>query len=86
MKAIYITEFGGPEVMQYVELPDPATVGSQVVLDVTAIGINYADTHQTENSYLAQQKFREWKLWDGCRMVREYWRWRRRVGIARRHW
>jgi len=56
MKAIYITEFGGPEVMQYVELPDPATVGSQVVLDVTAIGINYADTHQTENSYLAQQK------------------------------
>ena len=56
MKAIQITQFGGPEVMQYVDLPDPATVGSQVVLDVTAIGINYADTHQTENSYLAQQK------------------------------
>ncbi|NDE51503.1 MAG: hypothetical protein EB029_04580 [Actinobacteria bacterium] len=53
MRAIQITEFGGPEVMQYVELPDPATVGSQVVLDVTAIGINYADTHQTENSYKA---------------------------------
>ncbi|MBM3743173.1 MAG: NADPH:quinone oxidoreductase family protein [Actinobacteria bacterium] len=55
MKAIQITEFGGPEVMKYLELPDPAPVGSQVVLDVTAIGINYADTHQTENSYLAQQ-------------------------------
>ncbi len=42
--------------MKYLELPDPAPAGSQVVLDVTAIGINYADTHQTENSYLAQQK------------------------------
>ncbi len=56
MKAIQITQFGGPEVMQYVDLPEPTTVGSQVVLDVSAIGINYADTHQTENSYLAQQK------------------------------
>ena len=56
MKAIQITEFGGPEVMKYLELPDPVPQGSQVVLEVTAIGINYADTHQTENSYLSQQK------------------------------
>jgi NADPH2:quinone reductase len=56
VKAIQITEFGGPEVMKYLDLPDPVPQGSQVVLDVTAIGINYADTHQTENSYLSQQK------------------------------
>ena len=56
MKAIYITEFGGPEVMKYVDLPEPVPAGSQVLLDVTAIGINYADTHQTENSYLSTQK------------------------------
>ena len=55
MKAIQITKFGGPEVMRYLDLPDPSPAGSQVVLDVTAIGINYADTHQTENSYLSQQ-------------------------------
>ena len=55
MKAIQITEFGGPEVMKYLDLPEPTPVGSQVVLDVSAIGINYADTHQTENSYLSQQ-------------------------------
>ena len=53
MKAIYITEFGGPEVMKYVDLPEPVATGNQVVLDVSAIGINYADTHQTENSYLS---------------------------------
>ena len=56
MKAIYITEFGGPEVMKYVDLPEPVPAGSQVLLDVSAIGINYADTHQTENSYLSTQK------------------------------
>ena len=56
MKAIYITEFGGPEVMKYVDLPEPVPAGSQVLLDITAIGINYADTHQTENSYLSTQK------------------------------
>ena len=53
MKAIQISEFGGPEVMKLVELPDPTPGPGEVLLDVTAIGINYADTHQTENSYLS---------------------------------
>lgn len=56
MKAIQISEFGGPEVMKLVEIPDPVPGSGEVLLDVTAIGINYADTHQTENSYLSPQK------------------------------
>lgn len=55
MKAIQITTFGGPEVMQYTDLPDPTAGDSEVVLDITSVGINYADTHQTENSYLSPQ-------------------------------
>jgi len=55
MKAIQITKFGGPEVMEYKELPDPTPGANEVLLDVTSIGINYADTHQTENSYLSPQ-------------------------------
>ena len=55
MKAIQISEFGGPEVMKLVELPDPTPGEGEILLDVTAIGINYADTHQTENSYLSTQ-------------------------------
>jgi NADPH:quinone reductase len=55
MKAIQITEFGGPEVMNYLDLPDPVPGTDEVLLDVTSIGINYADTHQTENSYLSPQ-------------------------------
>ena len=56
MKAIQITKFGGPEVMQYVELPDPTLKAGEELITVTAIGINYADTHQTENSYLSKQE------------------------------
>ena len=56
MKAIQITKFGGPEVMEYLELADPVITGSEELITVTAIGINYADTHQTENSYLSKQE------------------------------
>lgn len=55
MKAIQISQFGGPEVMQLIDLADPTPGVDEVVLDITAIGINYADTHQTENSYLSPQ-------------------------------
>ena len=56
MKAIQITEFGGPDVMHLVDLPDPIAGEGEELLNVSAIGINYADTHQTENSYLSPQK------------------------------
>lgn len=55
MRAIQITEFGGPEVLKVVELADPVAGPDEIVIDVTCVGINYADTHQTENSYLSQQ-------------------------------
>ena len=56
MKAIQITKFGGPEVLQYVELKDPTPSENDELIDVSCIGINYADTHQTENSYLSKQE------------------------------
>ncbi len=55
MKAIQISEFGGPDVMKLVELPDPVPGAGEGLLEVSAVGINYADTHQTENSYLSPQ-------------------------------
>jgi NADPH2:quinone reductase len=56
MKAIQITAFGGPESMHLVDLSEPVPGPGQEVIEVTSIGINYADTHQTENSYLSPQK------------------------------
>jgi len=54
MRAIQITEWGGPEVMKVVDLDVPEPAEDQVLIRVTRAGINYADTHQTENSYLAK--------------------------------
>ena len=56
MRAILITEFGGPEVLQLTELPDPEPTGDLELLTVTTAGVNYADTHQAEDSYLTKQK------------------------------
>jgi NADPH:quinone reductase len=53
MRAIQIQEFGGPEVLVLRDVPDPTAPEGFVVVDVAAAGINYADTHQAENSYLA---------------------------------
>jgi NADPH2:quinone reductase len=55
MKAIKVSEFGGPEVMQLVDLPDPIPNENEELINVTAIGVNYADTHQIENSYRVPQ-------------------------------
>src|ERR1700712_1802750 len=56
MRAVQVTKFGGPEVLNPVELPDPEPGPGQVLIDVDHIGVNYADTHQAENSYLAPSK------------------------------
>jgi NADPH2:quinone reductase len=54
MRAVQIKEFGGPEVLEVVELPDPEAADGEVVVDVVRAGMNFADTHQRENDYLAK--------------------------------
>ena len=44
MRAIQISEFGGPEVLKVVEVADPVAGENEVLLEISAIGINYADT------------------------------------------
>jgi NADPH2:quinone reductase len=55
MKAIQIEEFGGPEVLRHVEVPDPSPKLSEVVVNVKRSGVNFADTHASRNDYLAEQ-------------------------------
>src|SRR5688572_13785937 len=43
MKAAYIKQFGGPDVLQVGDLPDPSPGPDQVVVDVAAASINAAD-------------------------------------------
>src|SRR5919199_1885421 len=56
MRAIQIEDFGGPEVMQVADLPTPEPGDGEVLIRVTRSGINWADTHTRENTYLAKQE------------------------------
>jgi NADPH2:quinone reductase len=51
MWAIQIDETGGPEVMQWRELPDPEPGTGQIVVDVAAAGLNFIDTYQRTGLY-----------------------------------
>ncbi|NEA53916.1 NADPH:quinone oxidoreductase family protein [Streptomyces sp. SID13666] len=54
MRAIQITEFGGPEVLRQVELPAPEAQPGHLLVEVSSAGINFADTHTVEDSYLSR--------------------------------
>jgi len=56
MRAIQVTEFGGPDVLNLVEVPDPDPITGLELIEVDAAGVNYADTHAVENSYLSAQE------------------------------
>ena len=56
MRAIQITEFGGPEVLTLTEVPEPVPGAGQLLVTVDRAGINYADTHQAENTYLSKSE------------------------------
>jgi len=43
MKAAYIEQFGGPEVVKYGDLPDPSAGPGQIVVDAHAASVNGAD-------------------------------------------
>jgi len=56
MKAVYIQKFGGPEVLQYGDLPDPSAGPGQIVVDAYAASVNGADWKVRAGSY-AQATF-----------------------------
>jgi NADPH:quinone reductase len=56
VKAVQISKFGGPEVLEHTELPDPEPGDGEIVVSVARSGINFADTHVTRNDYLADQQ------------------------------
>jgi NADPH2:quinone reductase len=55
---VQITRFGGPEVLDVVDIPEPEAGPGQKLYDVSPAGINFADTHHRRG---AQQIV--WALW-----------------------
>jgi NADPH2:quinone reductase len=52
MRAIQMTEFGGPEVLRLADLPTPEPGPGEVLIRVSRAGVNFADTHTRTNSYV----------------------------------
>lgn len=51
MHAVHATRKGGPEVLEYVELPDPTAGPGELLVAVEAAGINFIDTYRRSGMY-----------------------------------
>ena len=45
MRAVQITHFGGPEVLDIVDVPEPTPGPGHQLYEVSTAGLNFADTH-----------------------------------------
>jgi len=53
MKAIRVHKFGGPEVLQLEEVPDPKPGEGQVLVRIHAVGVNPVETYVRSGAYAA---------------------------------
>ncbi|WP_203659775.1 NAD(P)H-quinone oxidoreductase, partial [Actinocatenispora rupis] len=51
MRAVTIRESGGPDVLEWSEVPEPAVAGDEVLIEVAAAGVNRADVQQRKGFY-----------------------------------
>lgn len=56
MKAIQFTEYGGPEVLKTIDIDKPKPGPTEVLIEIHAIGVNYADTARREGQYVVPTK------------------------------
>lgn len=54
MKAVQLQKFGGPEVLEIIEIDRPVPQGREVLIEIKAIGVNYADTARREGQYVVK--------------------------------
>lgn len=51
MKALGFDQFGGPEVLRYMEVPDPQLEPGTVIVRMKAVGLNFADIYRRRGNY-----------------------------------
>ena len=51
MRAVRISEHGGPDVLEVVDVAAPEPGTGELLVDVAAIGVNYRDVYEREGSY-----------------------------------
>ena len=56
MKALVITRFGGPEVLELQQVPEAHPTPEQILVKVEAGGLNFADLMTTHSGYAGTPK------------------------------
>jgi NADPH2:quinone reductase len=51
VKAIRVHQFGGPDVLRFEEVPDPAPRPAEAIVRIDAAGVNFIDTYQRSGAY-----------------------------------
>lgn len=54
MKALVFERFGGPEVLDFRQVPDPVPVPGEALIRTRAIGLNFADVYRRKGNYHLQ--------------------------------
>ncbi len=57
MHAIEVSETGGPEVLRYVETPQPTPGPGELLIKAEAIGVNFIDTYFRSGQYPRELPF-----------------------------
>ena len=51
VKAVSYERFGGPEVLEYVDIPDPTPGAGELLVETVAIGVNFPDIRERLGVY-----------------------------------
>jgi NADPH2:quinone reductase len=57
MRAILVTETGGPDVLRLTDVPDPEPGPGQLLVDVASAGVNFIDTYHRSGLYPSHVPF-----------------------------
>jgi NADPH2:quinone reductase len=51
MKALTFSTFGSSDVLQYIDIPDPIVKSDEILVEMRAIGLNFADVYRRKGNY-----------------------------------
>jgi NADPH2:quinone reductase len=51
MKALTFSTFGSPDVLQYIDILDPIVKSDEILVEMHAIGLNFADVYRRKGNY-----------------------------------
>jgi NADPH2:quinone reductase len=56
VKAIQFDSFGGPEVLRHVDLPKPSPAQGEILIETTAIGVNFPDIRERTGVWCGRER------------------------------